>query len=112
MIRKYAKIIDETSKRVEVGIGSNIEYYKSLGYSLMEVEQGADGLYYVKGYAQKTRIADWKQNRIDELKKELSKWDYIGTKIATGCATIEDYKDVIEMCEEYRKEIRVLKGEA
>ena len=45
---------------------------------------------------------------IDELKRLLAQYDYIGVKIATGCATISDYKDIIEMCEGYRQEIRAL----
>ena len=49
--------------------------------------------------------------KIAELKKELATYDYIGVKIATGCATIEQYAEQIAYCEELRKQIRRLKGE-
>lgn len=47
----YAKIIDETTKQCQVGIGTNIEFYKSIGMTEMDVEQAYDGQWYVKGYA-------------------------------------------------------------
>ena len=111
MIRMYCKVIDDITKRVDVGIGSDYKYYESLGYKLDYVEEGINGCWYLKGYAPQVKPEDWKEKRIEELKKELAKWDYIGVKIATGCATIADYQDIIDMCEQYRKEIRILKGE-
>lgn len=112
MLKKWAKVIDDVSKRVDVGLGDDSEFYKENGYTLMNVEQGVDGLFYVKGYAPRIKPDTWKEERIHILKQELAKWDYIGVKIATGCATIEQYKDIIDMCEEYRKEIRILSGDA
>lgn len=47
----YAKIINEETKQCEVGIGTNAEYYKSLGMVEMEVEQAYDKQWYVKGFA-------------------------------------------------------------
>ena len=47
----YAKIIDEKTKQCEVGIGTNVEFYKSIGMPEMEVEQAYDGSWYLKGYA-------------------------------------------------------------
>ena len=47
----YAKIINNNTKEVQVGLGSDIEFYKSLGMIEMEVEQAYDGNWYVKGYA-------------------------------------------------------------
>lgn len=51
------------------------------------------------------------QNKINFLKTRLSKYDYIGVKIATGCATIDEYADKIEEAEELRKQIRELESE-
>lgn len=110
MVKCWAKVIDDEKKLCEVGLGDDSNYYKSIGYQKMEVAEGADGKWYVKGYEPGNAIPSAKQKRINELKKLLAQWDYIGTKIATGCATIEDYKDVIEMCEAYRQEIRILSG--
>jgi len=47
----YAKIINETTKECQVGIGTNTAFYKSLGMRDIEVERGIDGAWYVKGYA-------------------------------------------------------------
>ena len=48
---KYAKIIDEETKEVQIGVGVNDEYYASIGMTEMEVEQAYTGLWYLKGYA-------------------------------------------------------------
>ena len=48
---KYAKIINEETKLCEVGLGTNSAFYKSIGMTEMEVEEGYDGSWYLKGYA-------------------------------------------------------------
>ena len=51
---KFAKIetSSETSKLVSVGLGSDSEYYTSIGMELMDVEQSdIDDQWYVAGYA-------------------------------------------------------------
>ena len=52
-----------------------------------------------------------KEQEIARLKAELTQYDYIGTKIAMGVATKEDYADEIAHTEEIRKQIRILEGE-
>lgn len=47
----YAKIINEETNQCEVGIGTNTDFYKSIGMEEMDVEQAYDGAWYVKGYA-------------------------------------------------------------
>lgn len=47
----YAKIENDTTKAVSVGIGTNEAFYQSIGMELMEVEQGYDGNWYLSGYA-------------------------------------------------------------
>ena len=47
----YAKIIDEKTKQVSIGVGTNVDYYRSIGMSEMEVEQAWNGEWYLKGYA-------------------------------------------------------------
>ena len=46
----FAKIEDEATKRVVVGLGTNTKFYQSIGMSEMEVEQAYDGQWYLKGY--------------------------------------------------------------
>ena len=48
---KYAKILNETTKQVEVGFGTNFALYQSIGMTEMEVEEAFDGSWYVKGFA-------------------------------------------------------------
>lgn len=47
----YAKIINEETKQCEVGVGTNAEFYKSIGMTEMDVEQAYDGSWYVAGFA-------------------------------------------------------------
>ena len=48
------------------------------------------------------------QVQINELKDELTTYDYIGTKIAMGVATKEDYAEEIAYTEQLRARIREL----
>ena len=50
-MKKCAKIINEETKEVSVGTGTNSAFYKSIGMTEMEVELGYDERWYVKGYA-------------------------------------------------------------
>lgn len=47
----YAKIENDETKTVSIGIGTNAEFYESIGMTQMEVEQGFDGNWYLQGYA-------------------------------------------------------------
>ena len=51
------------------------------------------------------------EDRINSLKKELEKYDYIGVKIAMGVATKEEYADEIAYTETIREQIRQLESE-
>ena len=48
---KYAKIVNEETGLVEVGLGTNSAFYKSIGMTEMEVEQDYAGNWYLAGYA-------------------------------------------------------------
>lgn len=47
----YAKVIDEKTKECIVGTGTNAKFYQSIGMTDMDVEQGCDNNWYVKGFA-------------------------------------------------------------
>ena len=49
--KRYAKIIDETTNQVQVGVGCSDEYYEEIGMTLMNVEQAYNSLWYVAGFA-------------------------------------------------------------
>ena len=46
-MKKYEKIINEENKACEVGLGTNKNFYASIGMEEMEVEQAYDGSWYV-----------------------------------------------------------------
>lgn len=48
---KYAKVTNEETKECQVGTGTNIEFYKKIGLTEMEVEQAYNGQWYLNGYA-------------------------------------------------------------
>ena len=50
-MKKYAKVINEETKLCEVGLGTNSDFYQSIGMVDMEVEQAYDGSWYVEGHA-------------------------------------------------------------
>lgn len=52
-----------------------------------------------------------KSEQMVSLKAELAAYDYIGTKIAMGVATKEEYADEIAYTESLREKIRILEGE-
>ena len=55
---KYAKIVNQETKLCEVGLGTNVEFYESLGMTQMNVEQAYDGQWYVEGYAPQQSIEE------------------------------------------------------
>lgn len=48
---KYAKIVNEETKECSVGIGTNAEFYQSIGMIEQDVEQSYNGNWYLVGYA-------------------------------------------------------------
>ena len=60
---KYAKITDEETKKCEIGTGINIEKYKFMGMTEMDVEEAYDGNWYVKGYAPKKPEPTYEEQR-------------------------------------------------
>ncbi len=48
---KYAKIINKETKQCEVGLGTNAEFYESIGMTQQDVEQSdVDNCWYLKEY--------------------------------------------------------------
>jgi hypothetical protein len=74
-MKKYSKILNDQTKQVAVGTGTNIESYRSIGMTEMEVEQGYDGCWYIAGYApqkpQEVKEQEVRDVRNDYLKKYI-----------------------------------------
>lgn len=74
-MKKYAKVVNEQTKQCDVGLGTNIEYYKSIGMTEQEVEQCYDGSYYLKGYApQKPQPTIQEQVVKLERQYQMNRW--------------------------------------
>lgn len=51
-MKKYVRIDEKTGRCLDIGEGSDIQFYKSIGFTEQEVEQSdVDGNWYLKGYA-------------------------------------------------------------
>jgi hypothetical protein len=48
-MRKYALIINKDTKEVQVGLGTDEEFYKSIGMKKRNVTQAPDGRWFVSG---------------------------------------------------------------
>lgn len=57
-MKKYAKVVNEETKACEVGLGTNREFYQSIGMTEQEVEQAYDSSWYLVGFAPKKSIAE------------------------------------------------------
>ena len=95
-MQKYAKIIDEQTGLCSVGVGTDEEFYQSLGMTLQDVEQAYNGNWYLSGYAPKPSDVELAKKEITDLKNKLYETDYTVIKIAEGAATPEEYAEVIE----------------
>ena len=71
----YCKYDNETKKCLEVGIGTDTEFYKSIDMTDEEVEKAYDGYYYLKGYAPTQNMDELKASKLSELTSITSKFD-------------------------------------
>ena len=57
-MKTFAKIENTKTKTVSIGTGTNTDFYESIGMTMMDVEQGYDGSWYVAGHAPKQPIEE------------------------------------------------------
>lgn len=69
-MRKFAKIENEETKEVSIGVGTNTKFYKSIGMTEMDVEQAYNGQWYVKGYAPEEPETE-KQARVRGIRNQM-----------------------------------------
>ena len=53
---KYAKVVNNETKECEVGLGTNTEFYESIGMTEQDVECAYTGFWYLTGYAPQPSI--------------------------------------------------------
>lgn len=98
---KYAQIADEQTKQCNVGLGDNIEFYKSIGMEEMDVEQAWDGNWYIAGHCPEKPAPTWEE--IDQARKQYRK-EHIddrtaarSRKMANGTWTEKDEEDYLAL---------------
>lgn len=72
---KYAKVVND-KKECNVGLGTDEEFYKSIGFELLDVEQDWRGCWYLAGYAPEKPQEEKDKEEIASLKDELAATDY------------------------------------
>lgn len=70
---KYAKVINDTTKACEIGLGTNASFYQSLGMTEQEVEQAYNGAWYLKGYAPQKPLEELKLAKCAEMNRAREK---------------------------------------
>lgn len=76
---RYAKIIDEETHEVQLGVGCPDEYYVVIGMTLMDVEQAYNNCWYEAGYApiKPEPTIDEKKIQVRNIRNNyLSYWDF------------------------------------
>ena len=103
-------VTNEETKECSVGIGTDSQFYQSIGMQEADVEQAYNGRWYLAGYVPDKPQSVINSERIAELKQKLADTDYIVVKIAEGSATKEEYSEKILERKEWRLEINELEG--
>ena len=104
----FYKIVNENTKEVSVGLGTDTNFYESIGMVDGEVEQAYNGNWYLKGYAPQKTLEELKEEKIKELKVNCS--NYIYSKypihkqlnIANGLATEEEISEMTTFIQQAR----------
>ena len=65
-MKKYAKIINQETNQCDIGLGTNLKFYETIGMSEMDVEQSYNGNWYVKGYAPLKPEPSYIEKRLQE----------------------------------------------
>lgn len=94
-MKAYYRIVDEQTKLVEFGIGTNTDFYESIGMVVGEIEKSdKDGRYYLAGYTPMKTVDEL----INEEKEQVGKLtmtalDLVSSVKSLGLTAndIEDY---------------------
>ena len=114
-MRKYAKVINEETKQCEVGIGTNEDFYKSIGMTSLDVEQcDWNHQWYLTGYCP-AKPEPTKEEKLAQLKQQLNTIDEKSNRsmraILAGTSTDEDRTflgQLEEQAEQLRQQIKDL----
>ena len=105
-MKKYAKVINEETKLCMVGLGTNKDYYKSLGMTYQNVEQAWNGDWYLSGYApEKEETLEEKLKRL-EIEYQMPR--YVREGILAEGSSYSDFtkaraRELEDIAEQIRK---------
>ncbi len=103
---KYAKIINEETKECNVGMGSNIDFYKKIGMEQLDVEQAYNGRWYLSGYAPE-QPPETLQEKLERLEREYQMPRYVREGILVENSPYSDFtKGRAQELENIAKQIR------
>ena len=105
----YAKVTNEQTKEVSVGLGTDVEFYKSIGMSDMEVEQAYNGAWYLKGYAPQ-KPEPTPQEQIQSLEAQITARNIRGALLGDQYA-IDKITEIENLIANLREKIPVQGGE-
>lgn len=93
---KYAKVVNEETKQCSVGLGTNTDFYKSIGMVEMDVEKAWDGSWYLAGYcpekSQEEKEKDVRNVRNHYLEKYVDPYQMV---IRWNTLTEENQNNII-----------------
>ena len=112
---KYAKVVNEETKECNVGVGTNTDFYISIGMTEQDVEQcDWNGNWYLTGYIPE-KPEPSKEEKIAQLKYQLSIIDEKSARsmraILAGTATDDDRAFLAQLeaqAEDLRRQIKEL----
>ena len=82
----FAKIVNEQTKQCDVGIGTNEEFYKSIGMQELDVEKAYNGSWYIVGYAPQKPQREAILEQIEALEKTITDRNIRGAVIGDSFA--------------------------
>ena len=94
---KYAKIENEETKQVSVGLGTNTDFYKSIGMVEMEVEQAYNGDWYLAGHCPAEPEKTYAEKRLAEYPTISDQLDMIYWDKVNGTNVWKDTIDAIKL---------------
>lgn len=102
----YAQIVDEQTKLVVVGTGTDRAYYQSIGMTQMDVEQAYNGAWYMKGYAP-VKPEPTLEEQVSSLEQTygMTRWQREGI-LAEGSLYSEYTKSKAQEIEDLAKQLR------
>ena len=103
--KKYAKFNDD-GKTLQVGLGTDEDFYKSIGMTEMEVEQAYNGQWYLKGYAP-SKPEPTLEEQVSSLEQTygMTRWQREGI-LAEGSLYSEYTKSKAQEIEDLAKKLR------